>query len=291
MSSIRCPPPRTRPRSVLTRELHGAPNPLGVRDLTITNLSTMSIKAPPSDLPIHSFSSANEFEAFLDREHITAPGFYLKIAKKASGIPSVSAPEAVEIALCFGWIDGRANRLDDHWWLVRYTPRRSKSIWSQKNVKTVERLLEEGRVRPAGVAAAEAAKADGRWERAYAGPATIKVPDDLATALAAEPAASSFFEGMKKTDRYAVLWRVQTASPQSRDKRIEALVQMLTQGKRPGVPAQPAVNPKKSADMKKANTRRAAVRQGPARRQPGSAHPMHDDQARRPRRAGLRRRP
>jgi len=251
----------------------------------------MSIKAPPSDLPIYSFSSADEFEAFLDREHTTAPGFHLKIAKKSSGIPSVSAAEAVEIALCFGWIDGRANGLDNNWWLARYTPRRSKSIWSQKNVNTVGRLLEEGRMRPAGVAAAEAAKADGRWERAYAGPATITVPDDLATALATEPAAASFFEGMNKTDRYSVLWRVQTTSPRSRAKRIKALVQMLAEGKRPRAPVKPAVKPKENADMKKANTRRAVVKQGSGRRQLGSARPVHDDQTRRPRRAGLRHRP
>jgi uncharacterized protein YdeI (YjbR/CyaY-like superfamily) len=165
----------------------------------------MSIKAPPSDLPIYSFSSADEFEAFLDREHTTAPGFHLKIAKKSSGIPSVSAVEAVEIALCFGWIDSRLTGSTINWWLVRYTPHRSKSIWSQKNVNTVGRLLEEDRMRPAGIAAAEAAKADSRWECAYAGPATITVPNDLATALAAEPAAASFFEDMNKTDRYAVL--------------------------------------------------------------------------------------
>jgi uncharacterized protein YdeI (YjbR/CyaY-like superfamily) len=249
---------------------------LRVRASTVS-LSTMSIKAPPSDLPIYSFSSATEFEAFLDRENKTAPGFYLKIAKKSSGIPSVSAAEAVEVALCFGWIDGRANGLDSNWWLARYTPRRSKSIWSQKNVNTIGRLLEEGRIRPAGLAAVEAAKADGRWQRAYAGPATITVPDDLAAALTAEPAAASFFEGMNKTDRYAVLWRVQTALPQSRSKRIKALVQILAEGRRPGAPAKPAGKPKKNADMKKANTTRAAVKKGSTRRQP--------------RRAGLRHRP
>ncbi|KAI9841091.1 MAG: hypothetical protein M1837_000995 [Sclerophora amabilis] len=250
----------------------------------------MSIKAPPSDLPIYPFSSANDFETFLEREHTTAPGFYLKIAKKSSGIPSVSAAEAVEVALCFGWIDGRANALDDQWWLVRYTPRRSKSVWSQKNVNTIGRLLEQGRMRSAGVAAVEAAKADGRWERAYAGPATVTVPDDLVTALAAEPAAASFFEGMNKTDRYAVLWRIQTASLKSRAKRIEALVQMLAEGKRPGAPAKPAVKPKKNAEMNKSNARRAAVKQGSAHRQLGSADAVHDDQERRPRRVGLRRR-
>jgi hypothetical protein len=163
-------------------------------------------------------------------------------------------------------------------------------MWSQKNVNTVGRLLEEGRMRPAGVAAAEVAKADGRWERAYAGPATITVPDDLATALATEPAAASFFEGMNKTDRYAVLWRVQTTSPQSRAKRIKALVQMLAEGKRPGAPAKPAAKPKENADVKKANTKRAAVKQGSGRRQLGSTRPVRDGQPRQPRRTGLRRR-
>lgn len=253
----------------------------------------MSVKAPPTDLPIYPFSSANEFEAFLEREHTTAPGIYLKLAKKASGIPSVSAAEAVEIALCFGWIDGRSNAFDDHWWLIRFTPRRPKSVWSQKNVDTIGRLVEAGRMRPGGVAAVEAAKADGRWERAYAGPATITVPDDLTSALAGEPAASSFFDGMAKSDRYAVLYRVQTASPQSRTKRIEALVQMMAEGKRPGAPARPAVKPQKSVALKKAKTTatRAAVRRGSARGQVGSALAVLDGPVGRVRRAGLRRLP
>jgi uncharacterized protein YdeI (YjbR/CyaY-like superfamily) len=266
----------------------------------------MSTKAPPSDLPIRSFSSGNDFESFLDREHTTAPGIYLKLAKKASGIPSVSAAEAVEIALCFGWIDGRSNALDDKWWLVRFTPRRPKSIWSQKNVKTVSKLLEAGgrRMRPAGVAAVDAAKADGRWERAYAGPATVTIPDDLAAVLAGEPAAASFFESMNKTDRYAVLWRVETASSQSRAKRIEALVKMLAEGKRPGAPAKAAAKavakaaakPKKKVELKKAKTRRAAtaVKLGSAdgpQLGNSDAVPLDDEEVKQPRRAGLRRRP
>lgn len=197
-------------------------------------MSTRSILTkPPEDLPIHSFPSANELEAFLEREHKSLTGFHLKLAKKASGIPSVTAAEAVETALCFGWIDGRANPFDKDWWLVRYTPRRAKSIWSQKNVRTVAKLLEDERMRPAGLAAVEAAKADGRWDRAYAGPATITVPDDFARALNMDPAAASFFDTLNKTDRYSVLWRVQTASPKTRQNRIETLVQTLAQGKWP----------------------------------------------------------
>ncbi|KAJ6024837.1 hypothetical protein N7540_005634 [Penicillium herquei] len=187
----------------------------------------------PTEFPIYPFPSTEEFELFLEREHTNIKGFYLKLAKKASGIPSISASEAVEIALCFGWIDGRANGLDKDWWLVRYTPRRPKSIWSQKNVYTVNKLIETGRMRPIGLAAVEAAKADGRWERAYAGPATIIVPDDFRTALTASPEAGTFFETLNKTDRYSVLLRIQTASVKSREKRIETLVQQLAQKKHP----------------------------------------------------------
>jgi uncharacterized protein YdeI (YjbR/CyaY-like superfamily) len=179
-----------------------------------------------------AFASAEDFDAWLAVEHDRAPGLFLRIAKKSSGIPSITAAEAVEVALCHGWIDGRGNRVDDDWFTVRYTPRRPRSVWSQKNVDTVARLIAEGRMRPAGLAAVQAAQADGRWDRAYAGAATITVPDDLAAALAAEPAAAAFFAELDRTNRYAVLWRVQTAStPQTRAKRIAACVQMLAEGR------------------------------------------------------------
>ena len=194
---------------------------------------TMSSKPIPTDFPTYSFHTTKELEEFFEREHKTAPAFYLKLAKKASGIPSVNAADAVETALCFGWIDGWGRKIDDKWWFVRYTPRRSKSIWSQKNVNTVGRLIETGRMRPAGLAVVDAAKADGRWDRAYAGPSNITVPDDFAAALKEAPDASEFFETFNKTERYSVLWRVQTASPTARTGKIEALVQMLSEKKRP----------------------------------------------------------
>ena len=180
-----------------------------------------------------AFPSAEDFDAWLAVEHDRAAGLFLRIAKKSSGIPSITAAEAVEVALCHGWIDGRGNRVDDDWFTVRYTPRRPRSVWSQKNVDTVARLIAEGRMRPAGLAAVQAAQADGRWDRAYAGAATMTGPDDLAAALAAEPAAAAFFAELDRTNRYAVLWRVQTAStPQTRAKRIAACVQMLAEGRR-----------------------------------------------------------
>lgn len=259
----------------------------------------MSAKSSTPDLPTRSFSSPAEFEAFLEQAHATAPGLYLKLAKKSSGIPSISGAEAVETALCFGWIDGRANRVDDDWWTVRFTPRRSKSIWSQKNVHSIGRLTEQGRMRPAGLATVEAAKADGRWERAYAGPATIVVPDDLATALTADPAAAAFFAGMNKSDRYAVLWRVQTASPKSRPNRIEVLVQTLAAGKRPGAEAKLVEKSAKSNRVQKTTTTsttktKLGKRQGSSSDKLESSRPVqydHSVQSSQPRREGLRRRP
>ena len=187
----------------------------------------------PTDLPVLAFADQAALEAWLETEHATAPGVYVKIAKKGAGVPSINWEQMVEVLLCFGWIDGRANRLDDRFYLQRVTPRRAKSVWSAKNVTTVERLIAEGRMRPAGLAAVEAAKADGRWERAYAGPATITVPDDLAAALDAEPDAQQAFDALDGQNRYAVLWRVHTAaSPAARAKRIATLVQMLAEGRR-----------------------------------------------------------
>jgi uncharacterized protein YdeI (YjbR/CyaY-like superfamily) len=186
----------------------------------------------PTDLPVLAFPDQAALEAWLEQNHATAPGLYVKIAKKGTGIPSVDWAGMVEVLLCFGWIDGRANRVDDTWYVQRITPRRARSIWSKKNVDTVERLIAEGRRRPAGQAAADAAKADGRWERAYSGPATITMPDDLAAALDAEPAARAAYDALDGQNRYAVLHRVHTAAtPATRAKRIAAAVDMLREGR------------------------------------------------------------
>jgi uncharacterized protein YdeI (YjbR/CyaY-like superfamily) len=187
----------------------------------------------PTDLPVLEFADQAAFEAWLDAEHQRSPGVYVKIAKKGAPEPSMSQAEMVESLLCFGWIDGRVNRFDDLHFLTRVTPRRPKSVWSKKNVDWVTDLIAAGRMRPAGLAAVEAAKADGRWERAYAGPATATVPDDLVTALAASPDAQKAFEQLDGANRYAVLWRVYTAAtPATRAKRIAACVQMLAEGRR-----------------------------------------------------------
>jgi uncharacterized protein YdeI (YjbR/CyaY-like superfamily) len=189
--------------------------------------------AEPTDLPVLRFGTQREFEDWLEAEHASSPGIHVVIAKKGASEPTLAQAEMVESLLCFGWIDGRVQRLDDHHFLTRVTPRRPKSVWSKKNVEWVGRLIEAGRMRPAGMAAVEAAQADGRWDRAYAGPASITVPDDLAAALAASPAAQREFEALDGTNRYAVLWRVHTAAtPETRARRIEACVEMLAEGRR-----------------------------------------------------------
>ena len=187
-------------------------------------------KPLPTDLEYHSFANSAEFEVFMERAHLTSPGFYLKTAKKSSGVPSIDLPDATVVALCFGWIDGWGKGIDDIWRFIRFTPRRSKSIWSQKNVSTVEMLQAQGRMKPAGIAVVEAAKADGRWDRAYAGPANMITPKDVQDALDTNAAAEAFFNSMSRTEKYAVLIRIETASPKTRSVRIEALIQQLSSG-------------------------------------------------------------
>jgi uncharacterized protein YdeI (YjbR/CyaY-like superfamily) len=196
-------------------------------------MARMADVTPPSDLPVLSFADQAAFEEWLEAEHRNSPGIYVRIAKKGAPQPSLAQAEMIESLLCFGWIDGRVNRFDEFSFLTRVTPRRAKSIWSKKNVAWVAELIAAGRMRPAGLAAVEAAQADGRWDRAYAGPATITVPDDLAAALSADPRAQEEFEKLDATNRYAVLWRVHTAAtPSGRAKRIDDCVQMLAEGRR-----------------------------------------------------------
>jgi uncharacterized protein YdeI (YjbR/CyaY-like superfamily) len=188
-----------------------------------------SVKVPLADPVL--FKNARAFEAWLEDHHAASDGLWLQIAKKGSAEPSVTYPEAVEIALCWGWIDGHKKGLDDQHFLQRFTPRRAKSIWSKINVAKVAALIEAGRMQPAGQAQIDAAKADGRWEGAYDGARTAAMPDDLQAALDANPAARQFFATVNASNRYAVLWRVQTAvKPQTRATRIVQLVEMLARG-------------------------------------------------------------
>ena len=179
------------------------------------------------DLPQLPFASAAQWETWLKANH-GSDGVRVKIAKKGSGIDSVRYPEVLETALCFGWIDGRRESLDETWFLQRFTPRRRRSKWSRINRDTVERLTEEGRMRPAGLAEVERAKADGRWAAAYEGQRATTVPDDLRRELDARPAAREFFETLTSQNRYAILYRLQDAKrPETRARRLAKFVEML----------------------------------------------------------------
>ena len=177
------------------------------------------------------FKSAKAFETWLKKNHATSDGLWLKIAKRGAQELSVTYPEAVEIALCWGWIDGQKKGLDDQHFLQRFTPRRARSVWSKINVDKVAALIEAGRMQAPGHAQIEAAKADGRWAKAYDGARTSTVPEDLLAALEAEPKAKAFFATINAANRYAVLWRIQTAvKPQTRARRMAQLVEMLARG-------------------------------------------------------------
>jgi uncharacterized protein YdeI (YjbR/CyaY-like superfamily) len=178
-----------------------------------------------------TFASAAEWERWLEGNHGDCDGVWIKIAKKGTGIESVRYPEVLEIALCFGWIDGRREALDERHFLQQFTPRRPRSRWSQKNRETVERLAAEGRLRPAGVAEVERAKADGRWEAAYPSQRNSAVPDDLRRELDARPRAKAFFAQLSSQNRYAILYRLQDARrPETRARRLEKFVAMLEAG-------------------------------------------------------------
>lgn len=173
-----------------------------------------------------------EWRAWLDRHHDESPGVWLVLAKKGTtGPTSLTYQQALLEALCFGWIDGQVGRRDEVTYRQRFTPRRRRSVWSKRNVEHAERLEAEGRMRPAGRSAIERARADGSWETAYAGPATIEMPDDLAAALASEPQAAAMFERLTSQNRYAILYRLATAKrPETRDRRIAEYVAMLARG-------------------------------------------------------------
>lgn len=177
------------------------------------------------------FKNARAFESWLKKNHAKSDGLWLKIAKRGASEPSVTYPEAVEVALCWGWIDGQKKGLDDQHFLQRFTPRRARSVWSKINVDKVATLIAAGRMQAPGYAQIEAAKADGRWAQAYDGARTSVVPEDLLAALEAEPKAKAFFATINASNRYAVLWRIQTAvKAETRARRIAQLVEMLARG-------------------------------------------------------------
>src|SRR5215207_7371511 len=183
---------------------------------------------PKSDDALELFATPDAFDRWLRKHHAKASCIWVKYAKKKSGIPSIDWNQAVDVALCFGWIDGQAKGVDETYAIQRFTPRGSRSKWSKLNRERVARLTEAGRMQPAGLAEVERAKADGRWESAYDSPANAKVPDDLAKALAKSVKAKKFFDSLSSTNRYAILYRLQEAKkPETRARRLAKFVDML----------------------------------------------------------------
>lgn len=186
-----------------------------------------------ADIEPVRFATRRAFETWLRKHHATEDGAWLQIAKADAHAKTVSYAEAVEVALCWGWIDGLKRGLDEHYWLQRFTPRRARSLWSKINCGKADALIAAGRMQPPGQAEIDRAKADGRWDQAYDGARTATMPDDLRAALDAAPTAKQFFATLNATNRYAVLLRVQIARrPEARAKRIATLVDMLARGEK-----------------------------------------------------------
>lgn len=174
------------------------------------------------------FATAADWERWLEGEPADSPGLWVKLAKKGCDTPSIDYATALESALCFGWIDGQKRPLDASFWLQGFTPRKARSRWSRINREKASALIEAGRMRPSGLRQVEAAKADGRWEAAYAAPSAATVPADLRAALDADPEAAAFFAGLDGANRFAILYRVEEAKrATTRAARIEKFVAML----------------------------------------------------------------
>ena len=182
----------------------------------------------PAELPTRLFKDASAWEAWLAREHARSAGLWLRISKAGSSVKSVSYSEALDVALCYGWIDGQKKAFDDATWLQKFTPRGKRSLWSKINREKVQRLVESGRMQPAGLDAVERAKANGQWDSAYDSHRTAGVPDDFQRALDANPQARAFFATLNSANRYAILYRIQTVKrTETRARKIEQFIGML----------------------------------------------------------------
>lgn len=191
------------------------------------------MKSEKTELPIELFKDQKHWAAWLDKHHAESPGVWLRLAKKGSEIRSVSYAEALEVALCYGWIDGQKKSYDESSWLQKFTPRGDRSLWSKVNREKAENLIRTGSMKPAGLAAIERARENGRWEAAYDSPGKATVPDDFQAELDRHPKASEFFATLNSANRYAILWRIQTVKKaETRAKRIRQFIEMLERGEK-----------------------------------------------------------
>ena len=185
------------------------------------------------EFPVLGFPSPEKWEAWLHKNHAKSDGVWLRFHKKGSGVQTVVYAEALDAALCYGWIDSQAKKYDATSYIQKFTPRRSKSIWSKVNRGKVAALIKAGRMKAAGLAAIEAAKADGRWKAAYDSPRNIRMPAEFLRALGTDKKARAFFDTLNKANTYAIAWRIQTAKkPETRARRIAQFVKMMAEGRK-----------------------------------------------------------
>lgn len=183
--------------------------------------------------PVLTFSKPGQWEQWLAKNHEQTEGVWIRFFKKGSATQGITYAQALDEALCYGWIDGQAKKYDEQSWIQKFTPRRQGSVWSKRNIEHVERLTKAGKMKPAGLKQIEAARADGRWKKAYDSPANMATPADLLKALEKNKKAKAFFESLNKTNKYAINWRLQTAKkPETREKRMEKILDMLTKGEK-----------------------------------------------------------
>mgnify|MGYP001330035109 CR=1 FL=1 len=186
-----------------------------------------------NNVPIIEFKTAETFETWLEKNQENSNGLWLKIFKKDSGIKTISYAEALDVALCYGWIDGQKNTFDELAYLQKFCPRREKSIWSKINIGHVERLIEAGRMKPAGLKAIDKAKANGNWEKAYDSPSKMTIPEDFLKELRKNKKAEAFYKGLNKTNLFSIGFRLQTAKKQeTREKRMKEIIEMLARGEK-----------------------------------------------------------
>lgn len=186
---------------------------------------------PPADLPIRSFATPGQWKKWLAAHQDESAGLWIEFAKKGSGVESVDYQQALRVALCYGWIDGQRKALDAEYYLQRFTPRRPRSLWSQRNVRLVGELTEAGDMQPRGLREVKAAQADGRWDAAYASPANIVEPAEFLAALQSKPEAEAFYATLSKTNRYSFLFRIVNAKkPETRQRWVQCSVEMLARG-------------------------------------------------------------
>ena len=190
-------------------------------------------KSGNNDLSVLSFETPDALKIWLEKNYHDSSGIWIKFFKKNSGVLSVNYAQALDEALCFGWIDGQLKTFDTQSYIQKFTPRRARSMWSKRNIEHIKRLEMEGKMRPSGIKEVVDAKGDGRWDRSYDSPSNMTIPKDLMNELSKDSKTAEFFNTLSKANKYAIAWRLQTAKkPETREKRMKSIIEMLSQGKK-----------------------------------------------------------